>query len=77
MYLCLTITIDRARSTILITVSTVCACVYVAANVDKLWYLFIVLMGHTMVINVQYYFLGLDLIQKWLTCDIGLYSSIE
>ena len=57
MHLCLIITIDRARSTQLITFNngnTVCACVYFAANVGKLLYLLIVLMGHTMVFNVQY-----------------------
>ena len=68
MHLCLTITIDRGRSTLLITVNTFWACVYFAANVGKLSYLVIVLMGHTM---VQYYFLSLDLIPKWLTRDIG------
>ena len=57
--------------TLLITVNTFCACVYFAANVGKLSYLFIVLMGHTMVVNIQYYFLSLDLIPKWLTRDIG------
>ena len=49
--------IDRARSTLLFTVSngnTICACVYFAANVGKLSYLLIVLMGHTMFVNVQY-----------------------
>ena len=71
MNLCLIITIDRERSTLLVTVNTFRACVYFAANVGKLSYLFIVLMRHTMVINIQYYFLGLDLIPKWLTCDIG------
>ena len=49
--------------------------VYFAANVNdgKLSYLFIVLMGRTitMVVNIQYYFLSLDLIPKWLTRDIG------
>ena len=71
MYLCLTITIDRARSTLLVTVNTFCACVYFAAIVCKMSYLFIVLMGHPMVINIQQYFLSLDLIPKWLTRDIG------
>ena len=57
MYLCSRITIDRARSTLLITVNnvnTICACVYFAANVGKLSYLLIILMGDTMVFNVQY-----------------------
>ena len=71
MNLCLTFVIDRARSTLLITIYTFCACVYFAATVGKLSYLFIVLMGHTMVVNIQYYFLSLDLIPKWLICDIG------
>ena len=63
MYLYFTNTIDCARSTLLITVNTFCACVYVAAIVGELSYLFIVLMGHTMVVNIQHYFL----IPKWLT----------
>ena len=71
MYLCLTITIDRACSALLITVNTFCACVYFAAIVDKLSYLFIVLMGHTMSVNIQYYFLCLNLIPRWLTRGIG------
>ena len=71
MYLCLMITIDRECSTLFVTVNTFCACVYFAANVGKLSYLFIVLMGHTMVVNIQYYFLSLDLNPKWLTRDIG------
>ena len=71
MYSCLMITIDCERSTLLVTVNTFCACVYFAAIVGKLSYLFIVLMGHTMVVNNQYYFLSLDLIPKWLTRDIG------
>ena len=71
MYLCLMITIDCERSTILVTVKTFCECVYFVDNVGKLSYLFIVLMGHTMVVNIQYYFLSLDLIPKWLTRDIG------
>ena len=71
MYLCLMITIDCERSTPLVTVNTFCACVYFVDNVDKLSYLFIVLMGHTMVVNIQYHFLSLDLIPKWLTRDIG------
>ena len=71
MYLCLIITIDRERSTLLVTVNTFCACVYFAVIVGKLSYLFIVLMGHTMVVNIQYYFLSLDLIPKWLTRDVG------
>ena len=33
MYLCLIITIDRERSTFLVTVNTFCACVYFAAVV--------------------------------------------
>ena len=64
MNLCLIITIDCERSTLLVTVNTFRACVYFAANV-------IVLMRHTMVVNIQYYFLSLDLIPKWLTRDIG------
>ena len=71
MYLCLIITIDCARSTLLVTVNTFCACVYFGDNVGKLSYLVIVLMGHTMVVNIQYYFLSLDLIPKWLSRDIG------
>ena len=71
MYMCLIITIDRERSTVLVTVNTFRACVYFAANVGKLSYLFIVLMGHTMVVNNQYYFLSLDLIPNWLTRDIS------
>ena len=39
MYLCLIITIDRERSTLLVTVNTFRACVYFAANVGKLSYL--------------------------------------
>ena len=65
------ITIDRERSTLLVTVNTFRACVYFAANVGKLSYLLIVLMRHTMVVNIQYSFLSLDLIPKWLTRDIG------
>ena len=57
MYLCLIITIDCERSTLLVTVN--------------MSYLVIVLMGLTMVVNIQYYFLSLDLISKWLTRDIG------
>ena len=46
---------DRSCTlTLLVTVNTVCACVYFAANVGKLSYLLIVLMEHTMVVNVQY-----------------------
>ena len=71
MYLCLMITIDCERSTLLVSVNTFCACVYFVDNVGKLSYLFIVLMGHTMVVNIQCYFLSLDLIPKWLTRDIG------
>ena len=71
MYLCLMITIDCERSTLLVTVNTFCACVYFVDNVGKLSYLFIVLMGLTMVVNIQYYFLSLNLIPKWLTRDIG------
>ena len=71
MYLCLITTIDRELSTLLVTVNTFCACVYFDANVDKLSYLFIVLIRHTMVVSIQYYFLSLDLIPKWLTRDIG------
>ena len=71
MYLCLIISMDRERSTRLVTVNTFCACVYFAAIVGKLSYLFIVLMGHTIVGNIQIYFLSLDLIPRWLTRDIG------
>ena len=71
MYLCLMITIDCERSTLLVTVNTFCACVYFDVIVGKLSYLVIVLMGHTMVVNNQYYFFSLDLIPKWLTRDIG------
>ena len=71
MYLCLIITIDCERFTLLVTVNTFRACVYFDANVGKLSYLFIVLMGHMMVVNIQYYFLSLDLIPKWLTRDIS------
>ena len=71
MYLCLMITIDCERSTLLVTANTFCACVYFVDNVGKLSYLFIVLMGHTMDVTFQYYFLNLDLIPKWLTRDIG------
>ena len=46
MYLCLIITIDRERSTLLVTVNTFCVCVYFAAIVGKLSYLVIILMGH-------------------------------
>ena len=51
MYLCLIITIDRARSTLLVTVNTFCACMYFAADVGELSYLFIVLTGHAMVVK--------------------------
>ena len=71
MYLSLIITIDRERSTILVTVNTFRACVYFAATVGKLSYLVIVLMVHTMVVNIQFYFLSLDLITRWLTRDTG------
>ena len=71
MYLCLIITIDRERSTLLVTVNTFCACYTHDANVGKLSYLVIVLMGHTMVVNIQFYFLSLDLITRWLTRDIS------
>ena len=71
MYLCLIITIDRERSILLVTVNTFRACVYFVANVCKLSYLVIVLMGHMMVVNIQFYFLSLDLITRWLTRDIG------
>ena len=64
MYLCLTITIDCERSTLLVKVTTFRACVYFAATVGKLSYLVIVLMGHTMVVNIQLYFLSLDLIPR-------------
>ena len=71
MYLCLIIMIDCERSTLLVTVNTFCACVYFAAVVGKLSYLFIGLMGHTMIVNVEFYFLSLGLIPRWLTRDIG------
>ena len=71
MYLYLIITIDRERSTLLVTVYTFPACVYFAANVGKRSYLVIVLMRHTMVVSIQFYFLSLDLIPRWLTRDIG------
>ena len=71
MYLCLIITIDRERSTLLVTVNTFCACVYFAVIVGKLSYLVIVFMGHMMVVNIQCDFLSLDLIPRWLTRDIG------
>ena len=71
MYLCLIITIDRERSTRLVTVNTFCAYVYFAVIVGKLSYLVIVLMGHMMVVNIKFYFLRLDLIPRWLTRDIG------
>ena len=63
--------IDCARSTLLVTVNTFCACVYFATVVGKLSYLVIVLMGHMMIVNIQFYFLSLDLIPSWLTGDIG------
>ena len=71
MYLCLIVTIDRERSTLLVTVNTFRACVYFAAIVGKLSYLVIVLMGHTMVVSNQFHFLSLDFIPRWLTRDIG------
>ena len=71
MYLCLMITIDCERFTLLVTINTFRACVYFAATVGKLSYLVIVLMGHTMVVNIQFYFLSLDLVPRWLTRDIG------
>ena len=71
MNLCLVITIDRERYTLLVTVNTFRACVYFAANVGKLSYLIIVLMGNTMVVNIQFYFLSLDLIPRWPTRDIS------
>ena len=71
MYLCLIITIDRERYTLLVTVNTFRACVYFAANVGKLSYLVIVLMWHMMVVIIEFYFLSLDLIPRWLTRDIG------
>ena len=71
MHLCLIITIDRERSNVLVTINTFCTCLYFAANVGKLSYLFIVLMGHTMVVSIQFHFLSLDLIPRWLTRDIG------
>ena len=71
MYLCLIITIDRERYTLLVTVNTFRACVYFTANVGKLSYLVIVLMWHMMVVIIEFYFLSLDLIPRWLTRDIG------
>ena len=71
MYLCLILTIDRERSTLLVTVNTFRAFVYFAAIVGKLSYLVIVLMGHMMVVSNQFHFLSLDLIPRWLTRDIG------
>ena len=71
MYLCLIIMIDRERSTLLVAVNTFRVCVHFAAVVGKLSYLFIGLMGHTMIVNIQFYFLSLDLIPRWLTRDIG------
>ena len=71
MYLCLKITIDRERSTLLVTVNTFCASVYFAVIVGKLLYFVIVLLGHMTVVNVQFYFLSLDLIPGWLIRDIG------
>ena len=71
MNLCLIITIDRERFPLLVTVNTFRACVYFAANVGKLSYLVIVLMERTMVVNIPFYFLSLDLIPRWLTRDIG------
>ena len=63
--------IDCERFTLLVTVITFCACVYFAAIVGKLSYLVTVLMGHMMVVNIQFYFLSLDIIPRWLTRDIG------
>ena len=71
MNLCLMITIDRERFTLLVTVNTFRTCVYFAAVVGKLSYLFIVLMGHMMIVNIQFYFLCLDLIPRWLTHDVS------
>ena len=56
--------IDHERSTLSVTVNTFRACVYFAAVVGKLSYLFTVLMGHTMVVNIKFYFLSLDLIAR-------------
>ena len=64
-------TIDRERSTLLVADNTLCACVFFAATVGKLSYLIIVAMGHTIVFNIQFYFLSLDLIPRWLARDIG------
>ena len=64
MYLCLMITIDCERSTLLVAVNTFCACVCFVDNVGKLSYLIIVLMGHMMIVNIQFYFLSLDLIPR-------------
>ena len=46
------------------TINTFHACVYFPATVGKLSYLVIVLMGHTVVVNIQFYFLSLDLIPR-------------
>ena len=54
-----------------VTVNTLRACVYFAATVFKLSYLVIVLMGLTIVVNIQLFFLSLDLIPRWLSRDIG------
>ena len=73
MYLCLPITIDRARtSTLLITVNiSTHTCISLRILIGKLSYLFIVLMRHTMILNIQYYFLSLNIIPKWLIREIS------
>ena len=44
--------IDCERSTLSVTVNTFRACVCFADTVDKLSYLVIVSIGHTMVVNI-------------------------
>ena len=73
MYLCLIITIDRARSTLLITVNnvnTVYTCVYFVDNVGKLSSPYCVNGTHDGFQCSILYFLSLTLIPKWLTHDI-------
>ena len=63
------ITLDRVRSTPLITVTrSAHVCISLLLS-----YLFIVLMGHIkmVIVNIQYYFLRLDLIPDGYTCEIG------
>ena len=77
MYLCLTITIDRVRSTLLITVNTSAHACILLRMLVKLSNLCIVLMRHTMFVNIQYYFLSLDLIPKWPNREIGYILTFE